>query len=76
LHAVTSAVFSAFWRSIAVVFPTAHFAKVAKLALPGSNKATFTLQSPGKTTGYPHDVAPENSTGDSTQVSNRTALTL
>jgi len=28
----------------------------AKLALSGSNMATFTLQSPGKATGYPHDV--------------------
>jgi len=33
------------------VFPSAHAAKVAKLALQGSNKATFTLQSPGKTLG-------------------------
>jgi len=54
--------FSALFGARLPVFPTAHFAKVAKLALPGSNKATFTLQSPGKTTAS-HDVAPENSTG-------------
>jgi len=39
-------------------FPAAHFAKVAKLAQKGSNKATFTLQLPGKATA-PHDVALE-----------------
>jgi hypothetical protein len=41
--------FSALFGARLPVFPSAHAAKVAKLALPGSNKATFTLQSPGKT---------------------------
>ncbi|MCD6151301.1 MAG: hypothetical protein J7J70_06600 [Deltaproteobacteria bacterium] len=39
-------------------FPAAHYAKVAKLALQGSNMATFSLQSPGKATAS-HDVALE-----------------
>jgi len=49
--------FSAFWRSLPI-FPAAHFAKIAKLALTGSNKAIFTLHSPGKKTTA-HDVALE-----------------
>jgi len=35
--------FSALFGARLPVFPTAHDAKVAKLALPGSNKTTFTL---------------------------------
>ena len=49
--------FGAFWRSLPV-FPAAHFAKITKLALPGSNMAIFTLHSPGKKTAS-HDVALE-----------------
>jgi len=54
-------VLSAFWRS-PPVFPTAHFAKIAKLALMGSNMSIFTLHSPGKKTAA-HDVALKNRTG-------------
>jgi len=42
LHKVPGA-FSALFGARLPVFPSAHAAKVAKLALPGSNKATFTL---------------------------------
>ncbi|MBW1644903.1 MAG: hypothetical protein JRJ56_01065 [Deltaproteobacteria bacterium] len=54
--------FSALSGARLPVFPTAHAAKVAKLALPGSDKATLTLYSPGKTTAA-RDVAPENHPG-------------
>jgi len=40
-------------------FPAAHYAKIAKLALWGSNMATFTLHLPEKAMGYPHDGALE-----------------